>query len=172
MRKIKLTQGKYAMVDDEDFEWLNQWKWHFNSEKLTGYAVRWHGGRKTKKQIFMHRIIIGCKDGFFVDHINHNGIDNRKKNLRICTGSQNQMNKRKCSHRIMTSKYKGVHKYRNKWCSKVSKNKEIVWTGYFETEHEAFIAYKKMAIKYHGEFACFKNLTLAAYEAERKSDAK
>ena len=105
MKKIELTQGKFALVDDEDFEWLNQWKWYANHLGYTWYVVRSVRYDNEVKAILMHRSILNAKIGEEIDHINHNGLDNRKKNLRICTRSQNNMNRNKLRG---TYKYKGV----------------------------------------------------------------
>lgn len=82
MKKIPLTQGKFALVDDEDYEWISQWKWYYHY----GYAIRRTEG------IRMHRVITNCPDNKIVDHINHNKLDNRRGNLRICDYSTNNHN--------------------------------------------------------------------------------
>ncbi len=97
MKKIPLTQGKFALVDDEDFEYLNQWKWKF----LSGYAAR----KKGKKTIYMHRLVNNTLDNKSTDHINMNKSDNRKENLRSSTSSQNKFNRDSMGG---SSKYKGV----------------------------------------------------------------
>src|SRR3990167_2096609 len=103
MKKIKLSQNKYALVDDSDFEFLNQWKWSLSSG---GYAERQELKSLGGEKIRMHRLIIGAKEGQQADHKNMNRIDNRRGNLRICTKSQNMMN---CGRRKNnTSGYKGV----------------------------------------------------------------
>jgi hypothetical protein len=92
MKRIKLTQGKYALVDDEDFESLNKYKWYFHQ----GYAIRntkMKFGKRTT--IFMHRIITNCPKGKDVDHINMNGLNNQKYNMRVCKRSQNITNDKK-----------------------------------------------------------------------------
>ena len=114
MKKIKLSKGKVALVDNEDYIWLNQWKWHFMAG---GYAMR-HlriSEDKNSKLIYMHRQILNTPKGLESDHINRNKLDNRKENLRVATRSQNNMNRKKRIN--CTSKYKGVswHKQRKKW---------------------------------------------------------
>lgn len=110
MPYIQLTQGKWARVDAKDFDWLNQYKWHVLSRNKQ-YASHTGPYISTKRQltIQMHRMILGLKlhDGKQVDHINGNGLDNRRCNLRICTHSQNHMNRQ--SHKHSSSKYKGVY---------------------------------------------------------------
>ena len=131
MREIKLTQGKVALVDNEDFEWLNQWRWYFDN----GYAAR------RSKKILMHRVIMQAKKGQLVDHIDHNTLDNRKQNLRIATRSQNNMNAyiRKDSK----SKFKGVSLHTNgKWQATIRNQ----YLGLFVTKEEAALAYNQALI--------------------------
>jgi ABC-type sulfate/molybdate transport systems ATPase subunit len=166
MREIKLTQGFVAIVDDEDFEYLNQFKW-WVSGKHTKYAVTSITHNKVEIYFKMHRILMGLKKGDSekVDHINSNGLDNRRCNLRICNHSQNMMNRRKGSG--CSSKYKGVslHRdkrfnktkqewvmYRPRWVAHIKLEKKIS-LGYFKTEEDAAIAYNNAAIKHFGEFA-------------------
>ena len=157
-RRIPLTQGKYAIVDPEDYERLSKYKWYAIRCKNTFYAGRNARCPKTKKKLYIkiHREILKVPDGMFVDHINRNGLDNRKANLRPVTRAQNILNrpynfKRKNS----PSKYKGVswHKHQKKWhvilCHK-GKRKSI---GYFHDEIEAAKAYDRAAREYHGVFA-------------------
>jgi len=101
MQLILLTQHKYSLVDDKDFDYLNQWKWHYKR----GYAIRYD--TKRKKWIFMHRIILTPPDGFETDHINNNPLDNRRSNLRMVTHQQNIMNQKVSKNN--TSGYKGVY---------------------------------------------------------------
>jgi hypothetical protein len=89
MKEIALTgkigSGKFVIVDDDDYEELNKYKWSMMRSRKTDYARR-------LKNVLMHRLISGASDGFVVDHINGNGLDNRKENLRVCTVSQNSKN--------------------------------------------------------------------------------
>ncbi len=151
MKKIKLTQGKYALVDDEDFEWLNQWKWFYG---CGGYAVR-KSPRVNGKQsnIWMHRLIMNTPKGKETDHKNGIGWDNQKHNLRTATHSQNQMNKKGRSGN--SSKYKGVcWKERDQhWCAAISLDGKIRWIGSSICEVEAAKIYDKKAKELHGEFA-------------------
>jgi len=151
-KRIPLTQGKFALVDEEDYEWLNQWKWYYNN----GYAARDQWDPITKKQIKirMHRIIMNAKEGEEVDHINHNGIDNQKYNLRVCTVSQNMQNSK--SNKNSSSQYKGVsyNPMTQKCQVQIMYNGKFIYLGYYKDEEEAARAYDKAAIELFGEFAC------------------
>ncbi len=149
MDKIRLTQGKVALVDAQDYEWLNQWKWCTACwRQYLNYATR----RESGKQVFMHRVILGVLKGQEVDHINGNGLDNRRENLRICTRSQNQHNRKATQG---TSKYKGVSwSSRDKrWRAKIKVFGVSKMLGNFIEEKDAARAYDEGAIEYHGEFA-------------------
>ena len=159
MKEIQLTQGYFALVDDEDFEELNKHKWHIKKHRNTVYAVRtqWIVGGKGKQIHYkMHRVILGLKNPKEVcDHINHNGLDNRKSNLRVCTNKENQKNR--LSKKNSTSKYLGVSLSDNKWVSGISVNGKRKHLGTFDNTKDgeilAAISYDFAAIKYHGEFA-------------------
>ena len=151
MKKIKLTQGKFALVDDKDFEKVNQYKWHASKSYNTFYAIR----KKDGETIRMHRVIMGFVKGDLrqVDHINSNGLDNRRSNLRECSNQQNQFNMKArigCS-----SKYKGVSwaKGRNKWLAQIQVDDKDFHLGYFKREIDAAKAYDKKATELCGEFA-------------------
>jgi hypothetical protein len=154
-RRIPLTQGKYAIVDPEDFERLNKHKWHAVKQNNTFYAIRCTGPARKTTYIRMHREIINPPDHLVVDHINHNGLDNRKANLRPATRAQNNYNKVAIKRKGATSKYKGVawKKDKNKWRAHIYFNGEGIFLGYFKDEIQAAKAYDKAAKKYYGQFA-------------------
>lgn len=158
MKKIKLTQGKFAIVDDEDFDYLNQWKWYAKFSEWGSYAVRdqhilGSGKKEIKKRIRMHRLILNAQQDKQVDHVNHNGLDNRKRNLRIVTNSQNAMNSR--LRKDNTSGYKGVtwSKDKNKWQAQIAINKKYINLGRYSSIQEASLAYQEASKLYHGEYA-------------------
>jgi len=155
-KEIKLTQGQVALVDDEDFERLNAFKWHsqWNPHTQSFYAVR-NSPKAGGKQLTvrMHREIMGAKSNKQVDHENHNTLDNRKENLRVCTREQNARNGR--SRRNNTSGFKGVSwdKRALKWLAHVGAHGKAKHLGYFANPIEAAVAYDAAAVLVHGEFA-------------------
>lgn len=144
-----LKNGIVALVDDEDFERVNQYKWtayYANNE----YRVM----RKTKegKTQYLHRFIMNAKENENIDHINHNPLDNKKANLRICTHAQNMRNQKK---RRGSSNFKGVHWNKNakKWMAQITCNYKKHYLGYFEKEENAAKVYDRVAKELFGEFA-------------------
>lgn len=131
-KEIPLTQGKVALVDDEDYERLNQFKWFASKNGKTYYAIR-------KSKILMHRTIITPPSGFEIDHINGNGLDNRRENLRIVSHRENCQNK----HIEKTSKFPGVtwNKQHKKWHAHVRILGKNRYLGSFDDEVEAAKAY-------------------------------
>lgn len=153
MKTIKLTQGKFAIVDDEDFLRLNKYKWCAQKIKNNWYAVRTINRKTQKQKFYMHREILGLKSGDSdVDHINQNGLDNRKANLRFCSKQQNRANTTSCKG---TSKFRGVHWVTNrfKWAAIIKFNGQIKFLGHFVNEIKAAKAYDKRAKELFGEFA-------------------
>ena len=146
---IPLTQAKFAIVDAEDYEWLNQYKWHAKKHKNTSYAET----QKNGKLIKMHRLITSAPPHLFVDHRDHNGLNNRRYNLRLCTNQQNVFNRR--PRPGGTSKYKGVywHKKTKKYTAAIKANGKRYYLGYFDDEIEAAVVYDIKAMELFGEFA-------------------
>lgn len=156
-RKIPLTQGKYAMVDPERYEELAKYKWFAARSERGFYAVRMvkaEGGRVRQKNVRMHRVILKPPKGKFIDHINHNGLDNRRVNLRVCTTQQNTWNKRK-QRGNYSSKYKGVSwlKSEGKWQVRIVCNGKRIFIGYFDDEKTAARAYDAKARELFGDYA-------------------
>jgi hypothetical protein len=152
-RRIRLTQGKYAIVDVEDYGRLSKLKWYAHRSFCTYYALSSSKQRRGGKILFMHRVILNVPEGMVVDHINGDGLDNRRANLRVCTVAQNNCNRR--AQRNCSSKYKGVTRTgkRKPWRAVITINKRTRSLGSFESEVEAAKAYDKAAKKCHGEYA-------------------
>jgi hypothetical protein len=155
-RRIPLTQGEFAIVDPEDYPRLAKHKWLVRKCKHTSYVARMRPRDARGKQgtVWMHREIMNEPKGLLVDHINHNGLDNRKSNLRAATRWQNAQNRRK-TKRKKTSRYKGVswNKRDKRWVAEIRANDECRDLGYFRDEIEAAKEYDRAARKYQGEFA-------------------
>lgn len=143
-----------TLVDDEDFEYLNQWKWVAQDNKCTFYAKRTSYADKKKVSIWMHRLILGITDkGVLSDHKDRDGLNNQKSNLRKATRSQNNANTN--PKKNGTSKYIGVsfHKHSKKWHAAIQCNKKLTNLGYHIYEIDAAKAYNEAAKILHGEFA-------------------
>lgn len=148
MKFIPLTQGKYAIVDDEDYQELIKYKWYALKQRNGDfYAYR-------QVMIAMHRQILNAQPGQHTDHQNHRGLDNRKSNIRICTNQQNQRNQ--LPQKVKkSSKYKGVtyNKRVNLWYAQIGHNNQILPLGSYKSEIEAANAYDIKAQELFGEFA-------------------
>lgn len=149
MKEIKLTKGKIAVVDDEDFESLNKFKWL----SYNRYAARatYVTGDGKQTWIFMHRFLKNCPKNLQVDHINRNTFDNRKCNLRIATHQQNSFNHPGYGNR-------GITKITNRplkkpYCVRLMINGKGLYFGYYKTIKEAKKVWKSKAKEYYGEFS-------------------
>jgi hypothetical protein len=139
-KQIQLSQGKYAIVDDEDYECFIRFKWLYTKR---GYASAGFN--------LMHRVVIGALDGEIVDHIDGDKLNNQKSNLRVCTLAENQWN---TSVRIKNkSGFKGIYAHQGKWAARIRCNGGRFYLGVFSCPIEAAKAYNSAAIQYHGEFA-------------------
>lgn len=155
MAKIPLYNGKgFAIVDDEDFVKVKEYRWTLST---LGYVTRNDGKGGS---VYLHRDIMNLEkgDGKYVDHINHDKLDNRKTNLRVCTKQENQLNQgpKKRKDGTSHSKYKGVSRRSSKsvrpWRCRIAKDGKTI-TKYFETEIEAAKEYDRLALELHGEYA-------------------
>ena len=155
MKEIQLTQGKVALVDNEDYDYLMQWKWFAHNQCGKFYARTNIPNKNGKRgSMLMHRLILNILNSKLqIDHLNHITLDNRKCNLRVCTQSENLQN---CNiYNNNTSGYKGVtyNKTNKKWQASISVNKDRLYIGSFNNIKDAARAYNAAAIKLHGEFA-------------------
>lgn len=148
IRFIPLTKGKIAVVDLKDYECLKQYKWYATCSDGRYYAYR----SFNKSCMSMHRYIMNAPKDKVVDHIDGNGLNNRRSNLRICVIRENVHN---CRGRYKTSKYKGVHwnKKAGKWVSSITEKGKYRFLGHFKNEIEAAKVYDKAAKKSFCEFA-------------------
>ena len=151
MKLLTLTQGQFAMVDDEMYPFVNHWKW-YAAKMVDGkyYDCRgvFIGGKRFR--IYLSRFIMGIfEPKIFVDHRDGNPLNNCNENLRQATNSQNQKNKK--AHG--SSMYLGVSQSKNRWRSVICVDGKNKWLGSFSNEIDAAKAYNKAAIIYHGEFA-------------------
>lgn len=150
MREIPLTKARAALVDDGDFEWLNQWRWYVSGGR-TPYVTR----MVDRRWIFMHRLITAAPVGLFVDHANRDTFDNQRANLRLCSASQNMANRR-----IWGAGYRGVCQARRRWKAEIRAGRVRLRLGSFPTPEDAARAYDLAAVRAFGEFAVLNFPTL------------
>ena len=148
-KEIPLTQGAVTIVDDTDYDWLNQWSWYLSTGGYAQRSVYTGSGYTT---IFMHRVILKASAGVEVDHTSRDCLDNRRVNLRLCTGAQSSMNRAK-TERKCSSKYKGVSWDRYRWAAYIYKEYVKRHLGRFKCEEDAARAYNEAAKELFGEFA-------------------
>jgi hypothetical protein len=174
MKEIVVCSKKYgdriALVDDEDYEKLYKFRWSLwarpkNNQYYAETTIN-------KKKVFMHRFLMGFPDKKNVDHIDGNGLNNQKTNLRICTQFGNTKNR--IGNQISTSKYKGVCKHRGRWLCQIHIGEEKYFLGYFDSEIDAAHRYDYEAIKYHGEFVKLNDpdFDYSKYSPPKISDRK
>ena len=168
MKKIQLTQGHVALVDDEDYDFINQFTWRLSKVRHLKYAKTNKNKIKNKATHYlMHRMILNLPSNLLIDHIDGNGLNNQKSNLRIATHNQNIWN----SKGYGSSQYKGVYPFRTKqkykkkngeisiylsrtyYFSSIFKNGITYYLGNFKNEIDAALAYDKKAKELFGEFA-------------------
>jgi hypothetical protein len=156
MKKIALNQGKFALIDNEDFERISQYHWCFDGRYVIANPSK---PKNIIKRIYLHRLIMNTIDGFETDHINRNKLDNRKINLRVCTHIENSQ------HKILYNKYgyKGISFMKEngrtkKWRSRIKVNTKEILLGYFLTAEKAAKAYNNAATKYFGKFAILNSI--------------
>jgi hypothetical protein len=151
---LTLTQGRYAIIDTTDYIWLNQWKWRASFDNGRWYARR-QGRRSNGKQaaVLLHRFIANVPQGMQGDHINGDGLDNRRCNLRVCTHGQNQQNRGPCKNN--KSGYKGVYwnKADKTWVAQIRADRKRYYLGSFDSAQSADKAYRAKSLLLHGTFS-------------------
>jgi hypothetical protein len=150
MREIELTKGRVALVDDDDFDRLNQYKWCLGGDSQYTYYARRQSGREN---IFMHRVILDAPADLHVDHIDGDGLNNQRSNLRLVTRSQNHQNRRPDTN--ARSRYKGVSwvSAYSKWRATIKVQGKRYSLGYHANEVDAARAYDTAARLHYGEYA-------------------
>lgn len=157
---VKNAQGEIkatALIDSEDYDRIKEYNWYVYSGRYTEIKSHIKG---SNKKIYLSRIIMQPPEEFIVDHINHDTLDNRKQNLRVCNQQQNQWNTKSYNRKNKKHGYKGVrhNNFRNCWCARIFFNNKEIYIGSFPTEEAAALAYNEAAIKYFGEFACLNEI--------------
>lgn len=152
MKEIKLTQGRVTLVDDDDYEYLSQWKWRAHRDGCNWYAIRNVKIEGKRTTIKMHQSLIGNKPGLVIDHIDGDGLNNQRSNLQHVRQKDNV---RKQRRRGGTSSFRGVywHKNAKKWRAQIQIDRKSYHLGLFSEEKDAAREYDAAAREHFGEFA-------------------
>lgn len=158
MKRLPTSKhGIYALVDNRDYKLVAKWKWTAREKRGKHYIQRSYWSGKQKSTMYLHRLIMDAAKGTQVDHINRNPLDNRRRNLRLCTHAQNQWNVGARKNNLTGFKGVSWYKRQKKFLAQIKYNNKLVFIGLFDTVEDAANAYKKAAVKLHGEFACYDN---------------
>jgi len=151
--EIVLSCGKVTKVDSEDYPFLAQFIWHKYHHSAHTFCVGRPGPKKgrTPTTVYLHRVLLNAKKGEEVDHINHDPLDNRRANLRLCSHWENALNRRANYNSV--SRFKGVSAKREKWRARITFRGRQMSLGSFDTKEQAALAYNKAAAEHFGAFA-------------------
>ena len=154
MKKIQLSRGKFAIIDDSDFDSVSQYKWSYDPK---GYAFTNWGKRPNRRIMYLHRFLMSPVKGQECDHINQDKLDNRRENLRTCSRIENSRNRKVFKN---LTGFKGVarHIRDGLFSARVLHKGQIYSGGYHKTALEAAKKYNEIALKLHGEFASLNNV--------------
>ena len=152
MRRLKLTQGKYALLSDEDYEKMSKYKWCAHQYSPGKWRVMRRPAYNDCR--YLHREIVGAEKGQIVDHINRDGLDNRRENLRIVTKQQNSANSKTTSR----SGYKGVEVRDGVFRAYISVDGNRFWLGKYPSKKEAAAAYNHIALEWFGKYAYLNDI--------------
>ena len=161
--RMYLNKGAWTLVDAEDWDALKGFRWRTAKRSGVTYACRTlrraECGGKSGASVLLHRVILQPPAGFVVDHINGDGLDNRRANLRVATISQNLQNQRQRAPRVgpQASRFKGVRFNQNRWEARIGVSGKMLFIGCFDTEEQAALAYDAEAKLHFGEFAKCNN---------------
>lgn len=156
MKHIQLTNDRVALVDDWDYDWLNQWRWYAKKDGYVYYVMRNEQLPNGKwKTVLMHRLILDPPEGIQIDHRDRNGLNNQQSNLRLCTHAENQRHQQlKCTNK---TGFKGVYLVKSisqrPYRAQINVGNKLLHLGYYETAEAAARAYDKAAIRYYAAFA-------------------
>ena len=151
-KEIELRPGFTVIIDDADYERVSKFRWNLHKTPKNYYAYRNERNGSWRRRQLIHHFLLGTETSdTLIDHVNGNGLDNRRENLRICSKKENCRNTpKRCNN---TSGYKGVGKCGKKWRAMIGVDGKRTHLGVFENIIDAVKAYNDAAIKYHGEFA-------------------
>lgn len=154
MKLIELTQGKFAVVDDEDYEYISMFKWHLSYSGYVASSV-YNPETKRSKHLLMHRFLTPCPKGKQVDHIDGDRLNNCRDNLRICTLAENRSNSGR--YTTNTSGHRGIQwrSDKKKWRARIFHDKKEYFLGYFADKDKAVEVWRRVAKLLYGEFVNF-----------------
>lgn len=152
MKELLLKTGQICLVDDVDYPLLNKYTWYYQRNSNGNEYV---GTMINNKKVYIHRLIMDARRGKVVDHINNNGLDNRRSNLRLCNQSSNLANSKA---RKGSSRFKGVSRFRGRWRAYIMLNNKQKSLGVYDYEIDAAKAYNKAARELFGEYSKLNNI--------------